>query len=447
MFPLCGAAGDEVVNVASGRRKKTATRAEPSSRSPLADELRPESWDLFCGLSHIDANLIRQIRSGHGKAPSIVLWGPPGSGKTTFARLMGVSFAAYRFVELSAVLSGVRDVRDVVADAADQPTILFIDEIHRFNKAQQDAFLPHVERGTITLVGATTENPSFYLTAPLLSRMRVIVLPKLSDKSLGEILDRAESRLGISLAEEAEKVLFEMAMGDARRLLNTLEAFIEASQGRDTGARVSREDIEKFIAESKLVFYDRQGEEHYNNVSAFIKSMRGSDPDAALFWAFRMIEAGEDPRFMIRRMIVFASEDIGNADPRALQLAAATLSAFEHVGLPEGKIPIAHCITYLACAPKSNRSYLAMHKAIDAIRKYPAAEVPVHLRNAPTGLMKHLGYGREYQYPHDFDGAHVSGVQYLPDELKGSVFYEPSDRGLEGKIAEAMKARRKKHLP
>ncbi len=431
---------------AKGKKKdrsgeRDLSRSDSSSR-PLADELRPESWDLYCGLSHIDANLIKHIQSGQGKAPSIVLWGPPGSGKTTFARLMGRSFSSYRFVELSAVLSGVKDVRDVVEEAQGHPTILFIDEIHRFNKAQQDAFLPHVERGTITLIGATTENPSFYLTGPLLSRMRVITLPKLSGESLKRILQRAEGFLRISFSEEASQVLFEMATGDARRLLNTLEAFMEASGDKPADFVVSKEEIEKFLAESKLVFYDRQGEEHYNNISAFIKSMRGSDPDAALFWGFRMIEAGEDPRFVIRRMIVFASEDIGNADPRALQLAVATLQAFEHVGLPEGKIPIAQCVTYLSCAPKSNRSYLAMHKAIDAVKRYPAAEVPVHLRNAPTGLMKSLGYGREYQYPHDFEGAYVQGVQYLPDELKGRIFYEPSDRGLEVKIGEALRLKR-----
>jgi len=419
-------------------------KSSTSSRRPLADELRPESWDLFCGLTSIDTNLVRQITSGQGKAPSLVLWGPPGSGKTTFARLMGRSFHGYKFVELSAVLSGVKDVRDVVDEARDVPTILFVDEIHRFNKAQQDAFLPHVERGTISLVGATTENPSFYLTSPLLSRMRVIVLPKLSEGSLQQILERAQKHLGISFTEGAANIIFELSMGDARRLLNVLEAFLEAVHGRDLSRPISKDEIEKFLAESKLVFYDRDGEEHYNNISAFIKSMRGSDPDAALFWGFRMIEAGEDPRFIIRRMIIFASEDIGNADPRALQLAVSTLQAFEHVGLPEGKIPIAHCITYLACAPKSNRSYLAMHKAIDAINKYPAAEVPLHLRNAPTGLMKSLGYGHDYQYPHDFEGAHVKDVHYLPDVLKGSFFYEPSDRGLEIKISEALNIRRQR---
>ena len=429
------------------KREKQVSKekeASGSSHRPLADELRPESWDLFCGLKSIDANLVRQITSGQGKAPSLVLWGPPGSGKTTFARLMGRSFKGYRFVELSAVLSGVKDVRNVVEEAKSVPTILFVDEIHRFNKAQQDAFLPHVERGTISLVGATTENPSFYLTSPLLSRMRVIVLPKLSEESLQQILERAQKYLGVSFSEDAARIIFELSMGDARRLLNILEAFLEAMQGHDFSKPVNKGDIEKFLGESKLVFYDREGEEHYNNISAFIKSMRGSDPDAALFWGFRMIEAGEDPRFIIRRMIVFASEDIGNADPRALQLAVSTLQAFEHVGLPEGKIPIAHCITYLACAPKSNKSYLAMHRAIDAINQFPAAEVPLHLRNAPTGLMKSLGYGNDYQYPHDFEGAYVREVHYLPDVLKGSIFYEPSDRGLEIKISESLNTRRQK---
>ena len=423
--------------------KNNQEAGENTVAAPLADKLRPDSWDLFCGLSKIDANLLRQIKSGQGKPPSIVLWGPPGSGKTTFARLMGRSFPSHHFVELSAVLSGVKDVRDVVEESKGHPTILFVDEIHRFNRAQQDAFLPHVERGTISLVGATTENPSFYLTAPLLSRMRVITLPKLSDESVQAVLKRAETYLGVSFDEGAFQILGELSMGDARRLLNTVESFLEANGGKEgVTAPVTREELEKFLAESKLVFYDRAGEEHYNNISAFIKSLRGSDPDAALFWGFRMIEAGEDPRYIIRRMIIFASEDIGNADPRALQLAVTTFDAYEKIGLPEGKIPIANCITYLACSPKSNRSYLAMHKAIDAIKRYPAAEVPLHLRNAPSGLMKKLGYGKAYQYPHDFDGGFVSGVHYLPDVLKGQIFYEPSDRGLEQKIAPSLKAKR-----
>lgn len=418
-----------------------------SNDRPLADLLRPIAWEDFFGIDAVDNNLMAQIKSGKGKPPSLVLWGPPGSGKTTFARLFGKSFN-HEFVELSAVLSGVKEVREIVSKAKGTPTILFIDEIHRFNKAQQDAFLPHVEKGVVSLLGATTENPSFYLTSALLSRMRVIVLPELKKSALEKILNRAELELEFQFEEGARNVLFELSMGDARRLLNIVEAYKETRwKPSAKGQEISEKELRKFLSASKIIFYDRSGEEHFNNVSAFIKSLRGSDPDAALFWGFRMIEGGEDPRYIIRRMIVFASEDIGNADPRALQLAVSTFEAFERIGLPEGKIPIAHCITYLASAPKSNRSYLAMHKAIDAITRHPKASVPLHLRNAPTGLMKSLGYGEEYRYPHD-EGGFASGVVYLPDELKGEKFYEPTNRGLEKTIKERfelLKSSRKNH--
>jgi putative ATPase len=324
------------------------------------------------------------------------------------------------------------------AKGLDRPTLLFVDEIHRFNKGQQDAFLPHVEAGTIALVGATTENPSFYLTSALLSRCRVVVLKALSQTALEKISRRGEVELGIELDDEARHLFVEASNGDGRRLLNLLEAFSDhgVSAGEPLEGRIDAARAKAFISESGLSLYDRSGEEHYNIASAFIKSLRGSDPDAALYWGFRMLDGGEDPRFVIRRLVIFAAEDIGNADPRALQVAVSTLQAYDLVGLPEGRIPIAQCITYLATAPKSNRSYVAMHRALKAIKDAPAAPVPVHLRNAPTGLMKGLGYGADYVYPHDTQYGYAPGVKYLPDEVRGRPFYEPSDRGNEKTIKE-----------
>lgn len=405
---------------------------------PLAERLRPKSWDDFQGLEKLDKNLIAQLRSGRGNPPSLVLWGPPGSGKTTFAKLVGGSYDC-RFVEFSAVLGGVKDVREIVAAAGQtsKRTILFVDEIHRFNKGQQDAFLPHVERGTIILIGATTENPSFYLTSALLSRVKVLTLASLAEGSLERIARGAAAELGLRFAPEAIAILCSIAGGDARRLLNFIEGFREAHPQQE--AEVSAAELQGFLRDAGSKFYDRAGEEHYNIISAFIKSLRGSDPDAALLYGFYMIEAGEDPRFIIRRMMIFASEDIGNADPRALQLAVATSEAFEKLGLPEGRIPIAQCITYLACAPKSNRSYAAMHAACSAVGEHAKIEVPLHLRNAPTRLMKELGYHKGYQYPHDTAAGYVPGVTYLPSALAGRRFYEPSEHGYEKTISERLR--------
>jgi putative ATPase len=405
---------------------------------PLADRLRPETFDEFEGLTALDPGLVEQLKSGRGKPPSLVLWGPPGSGKTTLARLIGKSFQC-GFVSFSAVLGGVKEVREIVSQAkrTTLPTILFVDEIHRFNKAQQDAFLPHVEDGTIVLLGATTENPSFSLTGALLSRLKVVVLGSLPHSSLERILARAESAAQLVFADDARSAVISFSGGDARRLLNLVEA-LSSARHSDCSGSVTAVEIRSFLKDSKTLFYDRDGEEHYNMASAFIKSMRGSDPDAALYWGFRMLESGEEPRFLLRRMIIFASEDIGNADPRALQVAVAAAEAFERVGLPEGRIPIAQSITYLASAPKSNRSYMAMHAALVAIAQHPKVGVPLNLRNAPTKLMKELEYGKDYQYPHSFENAHVGGVQYLPDELKGKRFYEPSERGYEKTINERL---------
>lgn len=409
---------------------------------PLAEKIRPTKWEDFQGLESLDTNLIKQLKEGSGKPPSLILWGPPGSGKTTLAKLLGASFSL-PFVEFSAVLGGVKEVREIIETARTKnlPTILFMDEIHRFNKAQQDAFLPHVEQGTIILVGATTENPSFYLTPALLSRCKVVTFSPHSNISLSKILVRALDGSSLKITPEAESALIECASGDARRFINLIESFVESikSDQANSNEFITIERVKNYLDSSKVLFYDRSGEEHYNVVSAFIKSMRGSDADGALYWGFRMIESGEDPRFVIRRMIIFASEDIGNADPRALQLAVATLQAYEHIGLPEGKIPIAQCITYLATAPKSNRSYKGMKKVLGAIRTAQRAIVPLHLRNAPTDMMKSLGYGENYHYPHDSEGAYVKGVQYLPDEISGAPFYEPSERGYEKNISERLR--------
>lgn len=404
---------------------------------PLYENLRPKSWDDFKGLEALDQNLIRQLRAGSNKPPSMILWGPPGSGKTTFGKLVGKSFN-FPFVEFSAVLGGVKEVREIIEKARQRslPTILFMDEIHRFNKAQQDAFLPHLESGLIILIGATTENPSFYLNPALLSRAKVLVFPSLSTESLGELINRASLASNIEFLDEAKEILVNYAGGDARRLISFIEAISSALDKRNRV--VNSAVLTDFIRNSKVLFYDRAGEEHYNVVSAFIKSLRGSDPDAALYWGFRMLEAGEEPLFVIRRMIIFAAEDIGNADPRALQLAVSTLDAFQALGLPEGKIPIAQLITYLASAPKSNRSYVAMHAAIEAVKSTPKVAVPLHLRNAPTKLMKSAGYGEGYQYPHDYEGAYIRGVKYLPEDVKDASFYTPSERGYEKNIKERL---------
>lgn len=402
--------------------KQTALFEYQSNTAPLADKLRPSNWNEFSG-DGVDAKVLHRLKNENIQLSSIILWGPPGVGKTTLAKLLGKTHKK-RFVELSAVLSGVKEIREAVEAAHREGScILFIDEIHRFNKSQQDALLPHVEKGTFTLIGATTENPSFYLTQALLSRCEVVQLHSLKLSDIAQIVKRSEESLAVQIAEEAIPIIAAHAQGDGRKALNLIESVYRAGNAQ----KISKVNVTEFLSDQNTPYYDRSGDEHYGIVSAFIKSMRGSNPDAALYWGFRMIEGGEDPRFVIRRMIIFASEDIGDADPYALTLAISTADAFDRIGLPEGKIPIAHCITYLASAPKSNRSYLAMHKAIEAVRRFPKAEVPKHLKNAPTIFMKNLDYGKEYLYPHDFEGAKVN-QQYMPKELEDEFFYNPKEK-------------------
>jgi putative ATPase len=376
---------------------------------------------------------------------SMIFWGPPGSGKTTLTRIIASTTDSH-FVSFSAVLSGVKEIREVIKEAEGQlrfhrqRTILFVDEIHRFNKAQQDAFLPHVESGLLVLIGATTENPSFEVISPLLSRTRVFTLHPLKRDQLLEILNRAlkdeERGLGKFIVELEPHLLDHisaMADGDARIALNVLEmAVMTAIPGRKQVRRITLKTLEA-VMQRKALLYDKDGEEHYNLISALHKSLRGSDPDAALYWLGRMLESGEDPLYIARRMVRFASEDIGNADPQALQVAVAAMQAFNFVGLPEGNLALAQAAVYLATAPKSNALYRAYRDVQKDIQRTLSLSVPLHLRNAPTKLMKELGYGKGYKYPHDFPGHYVE-EDYLPEDLKGRIYYRPSNQGYEGEI-------------
>ncbi|RMH42263.1 MAG: replication-associated recombination protein A [Deltaproteobacteria bacterium] len=387
---------------------------------PLAERMRPTSLDEFVGQAHLlgPGKLLARALEG-GVLPSLILWGPPGSGKTTLARILARHVRA-ELESLSAVQAGVKDIREVVARAASRrdergrATVLFIDEIHRFSKAQQDALLPHVEDGTVVLIGATTENPSFEVNAPLLSRARVLRLEPLSDADIAVLVRRACARelRGVTIEDAALAALVRRAEGDARRALNALEVAAAIADGGEVTVAAIEEALQ-----APTLRYDRRGEEHYNVVSAFIKSVRGSDPDAAVYWMARMLEAGEDPRFVARRLVILASEDIGNADPQALVVAEAAHRAFEFVGMPEGVLPLTQAALYLARAPKSNEVLTAYARARRWVRDYGALPVPMKLRNAPTALMKQMGYGRGYKYPHEFDGNYVEGETYLPDEL------------------------------
>jgi putative ATPase len=412
--------------------------------------MRPRTIDEFVGQSHLlgPGRVVREMLTS-GVLESLILWGPPGSGKTTLAHLLAKASRAPA-VAFSAVLQGVKELRQVVDDAREElarsgrATVLFVDEIHRFNKAQQDAFLPHVEAGTVVLIGATTENPSFEVIPPLLSRSRVLVLEPLDEADVGTIIDRAladaERGLGtrhLSLAPEARAFLTAHAQGDARVALGALELAARLALARKA-ARIDLASAEE-AAQQRALRYDKGGEEHYNVISAFIKSLRGSDPDAAVYWLTRMLEAGEDPLFIARRMVIFASEDVGNAEPQALQVAVAAKDAVHFVGLPEGRIPLAQAATFLATCPKSNASYRALLAAGEDIRRTGALPVPLDLRNAPTPLMKSLGYGADYRYPHDYEGAIVE-QEYLPEPLAGRRYYEPTDRGREREIGERLRA-------
>ncbi|MFY0524562.1 replication-associated recombination protein A [Archangium gephyra] len=417
-----------------------ASQKDQATLAPLAERMRPTRLEEFVGQEHLTGEgrfLRRAIQQD--QVPSLILWGPPGTGKTTLAYVIA-HFTGSAFESLSAVLSGVKDIRETVARAQErwrmnrQRTLLFLDEIHRFNKAQQDALLPHVEKGTITLIGATTENPSFEVNAALLSRTRVVTLRGLEEEELVELLRRAvEDPRGlggrVEVDDEALTFIVESSGGDARRALTALEA--AAAHG---GTRVDKAIAEEAM-QHKALLYDKGGEEHYNVVSAFIKSMRGSDVDAALYWMTRMLEAGEDPVFIFRRMVIFASEDIGNADPRALGVAVDALRAFELVGLPEGTLPLTQAVTYLALAPKSNAVLTAYAAARAAVTEGGPLPVPLHLRNAPTKLMKSLGYGAGYKYPHNFEGNYVP-EDYLPEALHGRHFYQPTRNGFEEELSE-----------
>jgi putative ATPase len=423
-------------------------RGKAGAHAPLAERMRPQTLDEVLGQDHLlgSGAALRSL-SESGALPSLILWGPPGCGKTTLARLLALHAGAH-FEPISAVMAGVKEIREIVQRARriEGRTVLFLDELHRLNRAQQDSLLPHVEAGTVTLIGATTENPSFEVNAPLLSRCRVFTLSRLDEDALAALTRRAAldeirglGKLGVAVEDDAVAAIAHAADGDARRALGLLEAatavHLRTTQADTTkaGRPLSLGVVEE-AAGRRLLLHDRDREEHYNVVSALIKSLRASDPDAALYYAARMLDAGEDPLFVARRLVIFASEDIGNADPQALGIATSAYLAVERIGMPEGRIPLGQAVTFLACAPKSNASYLGINRAIDAVRERGSLPIPLHLRNAPTPLMKGMGYGRDYVYPHNTPGQLVAAGN-LPEELGQPTFYEPNREGAESEIA------------
>ena len=415
--------------------------------APLADRMRPQTLDEVIGQGNLlDPGKPLRTAIEKDQVPSMILWGPPGVGKTTLAQIIA-RMTKSTFVKFSAVLSGIKEIKEIMAAAerarrTGRRTILFVDEIHRFNKAQQDAFLPHVEHGNITLIGATTENPSFEVISALLSRTRVFVLKALSDGDIVVLLQRAAARERFNIDEQSIRSIALLANGDARTALNILDL---AVQGTAAGQPITKDVIEQ--ASQKTLLYDKTGEEHYNIISALHKSLRNSDADAALYWLARMLEAGEDPLYIVRRLVRFASEDIGLADARALRIALDAKDAFNFIGLPEGKLALAQCVIYLAAAPKSNSVYTAYDAVVHDVENTRNDPVPLHIRNAPTRLMKGLGFGKGYQYAHDLEDK-VADMDCLPDSLKGRKYFEPREIGEEAKIKQrledtAMKKRKK----
>lgn len=411
------------------------------SAAPLAERMRPTTLDQLAGQQHLTGKgSILRTSIEQGKMPSIILWGPPGVGKTTIANIIAHTLQV-PFYTLSAISSGVKEVREVIEDAKTKSSaILFIDEIHRFNKGQQDALLGAVEKGIVTLIGATTENPSFEVNSALLSRCQVYVLKALNKDDLVQLMQTAIEKDVVLSKKKIElketEALINISGGDARKLLNLLELVTDAL-GKTA---IITDDKVMEIAQQRIALYDKKGEQHYDIISAFIKSMRGSDPNGAVYWLARMIEGGEDVKFIARRMVIFASEDIGNANPNALLLATNTFQAVNVIGYPESRIILSQCATYLASSVKSNASYMAIGAALDAVKKYGDLSVPLHIRNAPTKLMKNMNYGKDYQYAHQYEN-NFSIQEYLPDELKGTAFYTPGKNAREEELRKFLKER------